>query len=193
VDHAMTRITTEGSRMQRLVEDLLLLARLDEGRPLHLEDVDLCGVAAESVGVARAVDRERAFEIAPGCSPITVRADASALRQVVDNLLGNVTAHTPAGTSAVVAVDQDGRHAMLSVSDDGPGLPTDGFGRAFDRFWRAEQSRIRPGGSGLGLAIVRELVAAHGGTVTAGASPRGGLSVEVSLPLAPAPPPARGA
>ena len=178
-------IRTETVRMGELVEDLLLLARLDEGRPLEQEPVELVGVAAEAVAAATAVGPEWPVRL-EARQTAEVTGDAARLRQVVDNLLGNVRAHTPKGTRTVLRVGARDGLGVIEVADNGPGLPADSAGRVFERFYRADPSRSREfGGAGLGLAIVSAIVAAHGGTVAATSTPGGGATFTVWLPMAP--------
>lgn len=175
-------IEVESTRMSRLVEDLLLLARLDDGRPLAMEPIDLVALAAESVSTARMVGPGWPVVLA-ATAPIEVLGDELRLRQVVDNLLANVRVHTPPGTTATLRVAADGHDAVLSVSDDGPGLEEDERRQIFDRFFRADASRSRNhGGAGLGLAIVDAIVRAHGGAVAVAASPSGGAEFIVRVP-----------
>ncbi len=176
--------------MGRLVSDLLLLANLDEGRAPERAPLEL-------VSIAGAVDRGRRHHPARAgrielvaAEPVEVIGDAVQLRQVIDNLLANVHAHTPEGTPAQVAVRAAGGAALIEVSDHGPGLGEEGMRRAFERFFRADSSRARTGGggSGLGLAIVRAIAVAHGGSAAASKAPEGGAMITVTLPLsAPAP------
>jgi two-component system OmpR family sensor kinase len=181
---AMAGIRSEASRMTGLVEDLLLLARLDEGRPLEREPVELVGLAAEATEAARAVGPAWPITL-EAAQPAEVMGDRARLRQVLDNLLANVRAHTPPGTRAWVRVGWEEGHAVVTVSDEGPGLAPDQASRVFERFYRPDQSRARRhGGSGLGLAIVAGIVAAQGGTVEAGAREQGGALFVVRLPLA---------
>jgi len=192
VERAMRTITAEGTRMQRLVEDLLLLARLDEmnraGRPLARDEVDLGAVVDDAVAaITTTVGCEHRFVVAPRDEPVHVVGDEQALRQVVDNLLTNVVVHTPPGTTARVSVTADGDgDARLVIADDGPGMEADVATRVFDRFVRAESSRARVngslGGSGLGLSIVDELVRAHGGSVAVRSSPGAGAEFSVTVP-----------
>jgi two-component system OmpR family sensor kinase len=184
LERVMQGIRSETARMGRLVEDLLLLARLDEGRPLEREDVELVGVAAEAVQTAATVGPQWPVHLVAR-QPVEIVGDRMRLRQVLDNLLANVRTHCPEGTSSVVAVEQVGDEAVTTVSDDGPGLSPDDAARVFERFFRADASRSRRhGGTGLGLSIVGSITRAHGGTVTADSPPGGGTVFTVRLPLA---------
>jgi two-component system OmpR family sensor kinase len=181
---AMRGIQGESTRMSQLVEDLLLLAHLDEGRPLHLEQVDLVALAADAASTARAVGPEWPVVLSAS-QKVVVSGDELRLRQVLDNLLANVRSHTPPGTTATVRIVKDGPDAVVSVSDDGPGLSKEQRARIFERFFRADPSRSRAhGGAGLGLSIVDALVRAHGGHVTVTASASGGAEFTVHLPAA---------
>jgi two-component system OmpR family sensor kinase len=186
----MHGIRSEADRMHLLVEDLLLLARLDEGRPFAFEPVELVSIAGEAAETARTVDARWPIKI-EARQPVEVLGDAARLRQVFDNLLANVRAHTPVGTSTVIrvtqAVDGDAPAAVIEVSADGPGLSEEQAAKAFERFYRAEASRSRQhgGGAGLGLAIVAAIVGAHHGRVDAVAhGADGGAAFIVRLPLA---------
>ena len=184
LERVMHGIRSETARMGHLVEDLLLLARLDEGRPLEREDVELVGIAAEAVQTAATVGPQWPVHLVARL-PVEIVGDRMRLRQVLDNLLANVRTHCPVGTSTVVAVEQVGDEAVITVSDDGPGLSPDDAARVFERFFRADASRSRRhGGTGLGLSIVGSITRAHGGTVTAGAASGGGTVFTVRLPLA---------
>ena len=183
------RIEDESVRMGTLVDDLLLLARLDQGRPPHATPVDLTALARDAVSDARVIDPDRPISLrAP--PTVSVRADEARMRQVLANLLANARDHTPPGTPVEVAVTVDERSAVVTVTDDGPGLTPNALSRVFDRFWRADDARgHRPGsagGSGLGLAIVQALTAAHGGQVTAENAPGRGARFTVTLPRTPA-------
>jgi two-component system OmpR family sensor kinase len=184
VDKMMSRIIAEGTRMQSLVEDLLLLARMDEGRPLERDAVDLHRIVDDAVSAVQVIDHERRFTMAAADGTVEIVGDDVALRQIVDNLLANVVAHTPPGTTAVVALTTEEAHAVITVADDGPGMSEEHRAHAFDRFWRAEQSRSRPGGSGLGLAIVAELIRAQGGSIDLETAPGDGATFAVRFPLA---------
>ncbi len=177
----LARIESETERMGGLVDDLLLLTRLDEGRPLKSEAVDVGAVATEAVEAARAVDPGRELALAVAGS-VEVRGDRDRLRQVVDNLLANVRAHTPAGSPASVSVfvSEEGR-AVVEVADSGPGISAEEAERVFERFYRADPSRSGPG-SGLGLSLVSAIVRAHGGTASVRTPFSGGAVFRVELP-----------
>jgi two-component system OmpR family sensor kinase len=178
----MDGIERETARMGRLVEDLLLLARLDEQHPFDLEPVELVGLAAEAVETARTVGPTWPISFVAD-EPVEVMGDWGALRQVVDNLLANVRAHTPAGTAARVTVGLAGSEAFVEVADEGPGITEQQSAVVFERFFRADPSRSREtGGAGLGLAIVATIVRAHGGNVNAFARPGQGALFRVVLP-----------
>src|SRR5579875_813294 len=179
---AAERIEHEAARMSVLVDDLLLLARLDQGRPLELAPVDLGAVAAEAVEALRAVDPKRPVTLQVD-GDVTVLGDSGRLRQVVDNLLRNAAVHTPPGTAVQVAVVHDRHEIVLTVADEGPGLTPEDADRAFDRFYRG--SRARTGaGVGLGLSIVAALAAAHGGAASVRSVPGEGAAFTVRLPAA---------
>jgi two-component system OmpR family sensor kinase len=183
--NVMRRIEQEGERMGELVEELLLLAQLDQGLPLERQPVDLAAVVDAAVDAARAADPERAIEFGPH-SPLVVLGAESRLRQVVDNLLTNARVHTPAGAPIHVRLAAEDEWAVLEVADEGPGVPAEEADTIFERFHRIDRSRARSkGGVGLGLAIVRSLVEAHGGAVSYRPRAGGGSVFWVSLPLAP--------
>ncbi len=164
-------IRTETARMDRLVNDLLTLARLDEGAPLQQIPVELVSLGAEAVHTAITVGPAWPVQFT-ATHPVEVMGDPVRLRQVIDNLLANVRAHTPEGTTATVHVDQEGDSAQITVRDTGPGMPSPDAARVFERFYRVDAARARDhGGSGLGLSIVSAIVTAHGGTVWATSSP----------------------
>ncbi len=186
----MRRIEEEAARMGVLVEDLLLLARLDQGRPLERRLVDLSVLAADAAADARAVEPERPVTLeVPG--PVLVLGDDARLRQVLGNLLGNVREHTPAGTPVTVRVGATDGTAVIEVADGGPGIAPDDLDKVFERFYRADGSRTRAtGGAGLGLSIVAAIARAHGGEATVRSAPGEGATFVVTLPLAgPLPPP----
>lgn len=182
VDHAVARIASEGERMRLLVEELLTLARLDHGRPADDATVDLTTLARLAVEDAHAIAADRRVELIVGDGPHDVVGDAVSLRQVVDNLLTNARDHTPTASIVEVTVERREDAVVLVVDDDGPGIDPDDADHLFDRFYRAEPSRARPGGAGLGLAIVAAVAEHHGGTVSYTPSPRGGARFTVSLP-----------
>jgi two-component system OmpR family sensor kinase len=181
----MAGIRTETKRMGDLVQDLLLLARLDEGRAPERQPVEVVGLAAEAVEAATTVGPEWPVRL-DAAQPAEVVGDRTQLRQVLDNLLANVRAHTPPGTAAVVTIALAGTDVEIKVSDRGPGLSDEQRDKVFERFYRAEASRSRQqgGGSGLGLAIVAAIVAAHHGRVTVTAPLEGGTVFTVVLPQA---------
>jgi two-component system OmpR family sensor kinase len=184
LDQAMRRTEQESVRMASLVDDLLLLARLDEGRPLARRPVDLGVLGVDAAADARAVapDRVVTAEVTAG---VIVDGDEDRLRQVVGNLVGNALVHTPAGTAVSVRVHNGNHRAVVEVHDDGPGMAPDVAARAFERFSRADASRSRDaGGAGLGLAIVQAIVVAHGGAVDLQSAPGTGTTVRVELPRA---------
>jgi two-component system OmpR family sensor kinase len=181
--HAMSKVEAEATRMSTLVEDLLLLARLDAGRPLARDEVDLTKLVLESVGDARVVGPEHRWLLDLGDDPVVVTGDEQRLHQVVTNLLGNVRRHTPPGTSVTVGVREHGDCAVLTVQDDGPGMSPALVRTAFERFSRGDSSRTRAsGGAGLGLSLVQAITSAHGGSV--GVESRPARTVfEVRLPV----------
>ncbi len=180
-------IRTETARMDRLVSDLLTLARLDEGVPVDLEPVELVALVSEAVNTATAVGPEWPVRFW-AARPVEVMGDKDRLRQVIDNLLANVRAHTPEGTSTTVRVDVISDSAEIEVRDNGPGMSGDQAGRVFERFYRADPARARTrGGSGLGLSIVAAIVEAHDGTVTAISAPGEGMTVTVRIPMSAVP------
>ena len=189
VARLMQRIEAEGGRMGLLVEDLLLLARMDQQRPLAMTPVDLAAVAGDAVHDARAVqpDRPISLHLDESLTDVpVVLGDESRLRQVVGNLVTNALTHTPPGTRVLVSVAQapdDPGALLLRVADEGPGMEQADAERAFERFYRADASRARvAGGTGLGLSIVASLAAAHGGSVALETAPGAGLAVTVRLP-----------
>jgi two-component system OmpR family sensor kinase len=184
VTRLMTGIRQEAARMGRLVDDLLLLARFDEGPALNAHPVDLASVAAEAVRSARTVQPGRPLTLLAAPEPVIVSADACRLRQVIDNLIGNALQHTPAGTPVTVTVAAQAGHGQLTVADTGPGLSAEQATRVFERFYRTDRARSRAsGGTGLGLSIAATLVAAHQGTITVDTAPGQGAAFLVRLPL----------
>jgi len=180
---AMRRMEQEAQRMGALVEDLLLLARLDQRRPLQRESLRLDRLVADGVRDARAVEPDRPIDCSS--TPVVVDADESHLRQVVANLLANTRSHTPPRTPVHVSVSAGDGAARLVVADEGPGLAPDVAAQVFERFYRADASRRRSaGGTGLGLAIVEAVARAHGGRVRVDSEPGRGSRFTVELPLA---------
>jgi two-component system OmpR family sensor kinase len=176
-------IRTETARMDRLVNDLLTLARLDEGVPMEMAPVELVSLVSDAVRTAAAVGPAWPVHFS-ATRPVEVNGDRDRLRQVLDNLLANIRAHTPEGTTATVHVDQIGDQAQIEVRDTGPGMLDSEAQRVFERFYRADPARARTGGgSGLGLSIVAAIVTAHGGTVSAVSTPGEGLVVTVLIPV----------
>ncbi|MBG0814671.1 cell wall metabolism sensor histidine kinase WalK [Planomonospora sp. ID82291] len=203
-DRAMSRIESEASRLARLIEDLLLLARLDEGEsvlPMNLAPMDLRTLAADARHDLHALDPARRVTLTgpdggpPSAAP--VHGDEARLRQVTSNLVGNAVAHTPPGTPVRIGVGTAGDEAVLVIEDTGPGMTAEQAARVFDRFYRADASRSRAtgGGTGLGLSIARSVVTAHGGRVELRTAPGRGAAFRVVLPVAdpgPAGPPPGG-
>ena len=184
VAHAMSRVQSETERMTHLVEDLLLLARLDSGRPLERESVDLSRVAVDAVSDAHVAGPDHQWELDLPEEPVIVLGDAARLHQVLTNLLANARVHTSPGTVVTTRLESDGTHAALSVCDNGPGIPEQLQSEVFERFARGDTSRSRKGGStGLGLAIVSAVVKAHSGTITLDSAP-GHTDFTVRLQLA---------
>jgi two-component system, OmpR family, sensor kinase len=202
LDRIMHRVEAEAARMGLLVEDLLVLARIDQQRPLARNPVDLLTLAADAVHDSRmlAENRDISLTVQPGAAFIVI-GDEPRLRQVIGNLMSNALTHTPDGTSIEVMISS-GTVApepvpgelppaptpavVLEVKDYGPGMTAEQANRVFERFYRADQARTRAtGGSGLGLAIVAALVAAHGGTASVQTAPGQGATFRVVLPLAP--------
>ena len=177
---ALAKVETESARMTALVEDLLLLARLDSGRPLERRSVDLSRLLLEAVDDARVVDPDRSWRLSLPDEPITVTGDEARLHQVVSNLLANARKHTPPGSTVTVTGTAGATGAGFTVHDDGPGFPPDLAPRAFERFTRGDAARTR-GGAGLGLSLVEAIVGAHGGAVTLDSRP-GDTTIAVVLP-----------
>jgi two-component system, OmpR family, sensor kinase len=196
LDRIMHRVEAEAARMGLLVEDLLLLARLDQQRPLARMPVDLLSLAADAVHDARLLAPGRTIDLSvqPGAAFLVI-GDEARLRQVIGNLLSNALTHTPDGTPIQVSVSAgtlDPRAAnptsavILAVTDHGPGMTKEQARRVFERFYRTDQARARAtGGSGLGLAIVNALVSAHGGVTSVRTAPGKGATFRIALPLAP--------
>ncbi|MGJ6122031.1 HAMP domain-containing sensor histidine kinase [Mycolicibacterium sp. Y3] len=185
VDMLMGRIESEARRMGLLVEDLLLLARLDVQRPLEQNRVDLLALASDAVHDAQSVAPARhiRMEVFDGPGTPEVLGDEARLRQVLSNLVANALQHTPESAGITVRVGTDEQHAVLEVCDEGPGMSSEDAQRVFERFYRADSSRTRAsGGTGLGLSIVDSLVHAHGGTVSVRTAPGHGCQFRVNLP-----------
>src|ERR1017187_5196477 len=191
LNRIMQRVEQESARMGVLVEDMLLLARLDQQRPIEHRPVDLLTLAADAVQDARMIAPRRTIELTVGTgAAFLVLGDEVRLRQVIGNLMSNALNHTPDGTPVGVRILAGPRHpvpsVVLEVTDQGPGLRPDQAERVFERFYRADTARTwTAGGTGLGLAIVGALVAAHGGTVALDTAPGRGSTFRITLPLAP--------
>jgi two-component system OmpR family sensor kinase len=183
----LEKLRSEASRMSVLLDDLLLLARLDSAEsepPLRPEELDLAVIAEAAADAFRATRPSHSLEI--DADTVTMHADATRLRQVLDNLLTNAAVHTPAGTAVSLQVTATDNWAVVKVSDTGPGIPDAEQARIFDRFYRVDNSRTRQrGGSGLGLAVVQSLVEAHGGTIELTSRP-GMTTFTIRLPRHPA-------
>jgi two-component system OmpR family sensor kinase len=189
LERAMRRIEDEGARMGLIVDDLLLLARLDQGRPLERRPVDLTALAGDAADDLRAADPDREVTL-DAQRDVAVEGDEPRLRQVVANLLDNARTHTPAGTPVTIRLAVEGQDAVLDVADRGPGMSDDEAARVFERFYRGDPSRSREsGGTGLGLSIAAAIVRAHGGTIGVSAAPGEGTTFRIRLPLQPAPTP----
>jgi two-component system OmpR family sensor kinase len=193
VEATMDRIERESVRLTELVDDLLLLAQVDEqGLELRRAPMDLRTLAADALHDLRALDPTREVTLtglggSDGPSPAPVEGDEARLRQVVSNLVGNAIAHTPVGAAVRIGVGTASGRSVLELADTGPGLPPESAGRVFDRFYRADTSRTRDqgGGAGLGLAIAWSLVTAHGGDLTVSTRTGEGATFRVSLPGVP--------
>ena len=182
VAHAMSRVQSEADRMTHLVEDLLLLARLDSGRPLQRDPVDMSRLCADAVSDAHIAGPDHSWALEVPADPLLVKGDDVRLHQVLANLLANARTHTPAGTSVTVTLRADGDRVVLRVADDGPGIPAELQSEVFERFARGDTSRSRTAGStGLGLAIVAAVVRAHDGTIDLHSVP-GRTELTVRLP-----------
>ncbi|GAA4244267.1 HAMP domain-containing sensor histidine kinase [Dactylosporangium darangshiense] len=190
-DENIGRIERHATRMGVLVDDLLLLARMDQQRPLEKSPVDLLSLATDALVDARVTATDHRLRLRTvihdddeDVEPAVVLGDETRLRQVLQNLLSNALSHTPPGTEITVYVGTENTNAILEVSDNGPGMTAEDAKRVFERFYRTDPSRTRAlGGSGLGLSIVAALVAAHGGKVTLQTAPNEGATFRVSIPL----------
>lgn len=166
-----------------LVDDLLLLARLDQGRPLERAPVDLAQLVGDACSDARAADPSRTVT-ATVDGPVRVTGDDMRLRQVLGNVIRNAIVHTPHGTPIEVVLGVDGRNAVIDVIDHGPGIARDHADRIFERFHRSDPGRSRDqGGSGLGLSIAHGVVTAHGGAIRVEPTPGGGATFRIELPI----------
>lgn len=184
LDRAMDRIGSENARLAGLVDDLMVLSRLDEEVGGDRELVELSQLAQDAVDDAEVADPDHPVEL-HATGELTVVANEGQLRQVLVNLLSNARVHTPAGTRIDVTVEADGSWAVLRVADQGPGIPEEHRRRIFDRFYRADPSRSRAtGGSGLGLSIVTSIVAGHGGDLRLESTEGEGTAIEVRIPRA---------
>ena len=182
IDNAMRRIGTETSRMERLVADLLLLARLDQPQAMVPVPVNLATVVRDAVTDSQAIDPDYPITVI-GSDSVRVIGDEQRLTQVVANLLANARVHTPKGTQVTVTLREEDSRVILDVVDDGPGLPEKDADKLFERFYRIDSSRSRSsGGAGLGLAIVAAIVAAHDGTIEAANQEGHGARVTLTLP-----------
>ncbi|MBB2914726.1 two-component system OmpR family sensor kinase [Streptosporangium becharense] len=185
----MRRVESEAVRMGLLVDDLLMLARMDQQRPMATRPVDLLAIAADAVHDARILAPDREITLSVDGSALIVSGDEVRLRQVVGNLMTNALTHTPDRSPVRVALSAQDGSAVVEVADEGPGLTAEQCERVFERFYRVDSARGRrapeDGGSGLGLAIVAAMVQAHGGTVTVESEPGKGATFRVFLPLAP--------
>lgn len=182
VAHAMNRVESETTRMTQLVEDMLLLARLDAGRPLERDSVDLSRLVVDSVSDAHIAGPDHQWSLDLPEDPVVVEGDEARLHQVLANLLANARTHTPGGTSVTVSLKPGPNAVLLSVADNGPGIPPALLPDVFERFARGDSSRSRREGStGLGLAIVAAVVKAHGGTIAV-SSRAGSTEFVVQLP-----------
>ncbi|MBO9520779.1 MAG: HAMP domain-containing histidine kinase [Nocardioidaceae bacterium] len=179
---ALNKVETEAGRMSGLVDDLLLLARLDSGRPLAREEVDVTRLLLETVADARVLAPDHVWRLSLPEEPVTLVGDEARLHQVVTNLLNNARSHTPPGTTVNVRAGAQNGQVTVEVHDDGPGLPADLVPEAFDRFSRGDSSRTRAsGGAGLGLSLVSAIAEAHGGTAAVVSRP-GFTTFTVTLP-----------
>jgi two-component system OmpR family sensor kinase len=182
-DQILAKVESEAGRMSSLVEDMLLLARLDAGRELELADVDLTRLLVEAINDARVVDPQHIWTFDVPDEPIVVSGDEQRLHQAVTNLLTNASRHTPAKTTVSGRLRTDGDHVVIDIHDDGPGIDAEILPTLFDRFTRGDSSRTRAsGGAGLGMSLVQAIVHGHGGTATVTSEP-GDTTFTLTLPL----------
>jgi two-component system OmpR family sensor kinase len=182
--NVMRAIEEEAARMSRLVEDLLLLARLDDARPLERKPVALDDLAERAIEAARAAEPARLIQFEFADRPLVVEGDQARLRQVIDNLLANVRQHAPADARVYVSLHPSGDDVVLTVEDSGPGIADGDRELVFGRFSRPDAARApEQGGAGLGLAIVRSIVTAHGGSISIRSAQPNGAIFEVRLPV----------
>jgi len=181
LEEAMRRIGQESARMKALVEELLLLARLDEGMPLRSESVDICELVQDVLETGRSTHPSRSITTELD-SLVSVQGEPAALRRLISNVITNALIHTPSSSPVTVKVARRGDDAVFEVSDSGPGMNSVEAAHAFDRFWRGDASRTRTG-SGLGLPIAEAIVSAHKGTIRFDTAPDRGTTVRVVLPL----------
>jgi two-component system OmpR family sensor kinase len=182
VAHALRRVESESARMTTLVDDLLLLARLDSGRPLSTEEVDLTLVVVDAVSDAQVAGPSHRWQLDLPEEPVTTVGDPARLHQVLANLLANARTHTPVGTTVWCGLHTDAGRSVVTVTDNGPGIPEALQPEIFNRFVRGDSSRSRAAGStGLGLAIVAAVVSAHHGSVSVDSRP-GKTTFTVQLP-----------
>jgi two-component system OmpR family sensor kinase len=182
LDRSMSGIISETRRMSELVNDLLLLAQLDERRPLAAEEVDLTEIVLNAMETARALDPDRVYKLKID-SVVNIEGDPTRLRQVVDNLLSNVRTHTPTAAPCEVLLGIEGDSAVLVVRDRGPGVSDHQLQYLGNRFFRVDDSRTRDiGGSGLGLSIAKAIVEAHGGSIAWSHTDPTGITATVRLP-----------
>ncbi|MFE2580855.1 sensor histidine kinase [Streptomyces sp. NPDC059378] len=194
-DRHLARLRAEAARMGFLLDDLLLLARLDAEEvetPLRMRDADLVELVGDAADAFRASHPGHPLTVTAGPAPVRLRLDPQRVRQVLDNLLTNAAVHTPDGTAVSLVLHVTADRAVVRISDSGPGIPAADRDRVFDRFYRVDKARSRDrGGSGLGLSVAGSLVRAHGGTIELGDEP-GSTVFTVGLPLAPGPGPGSG-
>jgi two-component system OmpR family sensor kinase len=188
LDDVIRRLRTETKRMHDLVEDLLLLANLDEGRPLRREPVEVLDVLEDAASDGRAVQPARSITTTIADDRLVIDGDEARLRQVLGSLVHNALVHTPMSASIHLEAGHDDGMVIITVADTGPGMPPDVAEHAFDRFYRGDSSRSRhAGGAGLGLPIARSIVEAHGGSIGVESAAPGGTTFWVRLPIDDAP------